>query len=300
MVAKKLLSIYGLLKNVEFHQASGIAEDLYNQNKDEFHPPICKGMLEYEWVAFIENKRQSIGGELWSFSAEVLICEDNSMIGDFEIFKKWIEANYQLSDYRPLPLWHAMAKEKYKTHLLESKHNFVFLDIQVSSESIGRLLIELYSDKCPKTCSNFLELCHGALVADEKADTTKKLTYKQSIFHRIVPNGWIQGGDFITQKGIGGQSIYGALFEDENFSVPHNKRGIVGMANKGRHTNSSQFYITLQPTPWMDTKYVAFGQVIEGMDVLKTLEEQETYNERPKQTCMIVNCGIFDVEKLWS
>lgn len=109
---------------------------------------------------------------------------------------------------------------------------------------------------------------------------------------------------------------------DESFSVPHDKRGVLGMANKGRHTNASQFYITLQPCSWMNTKYVAFGydtivlyalnlsdsnrneciyrQVIEGMAVLKILEEQETYNERPKKACVIANCGIFDVEKLFT
>ncbi|KAK2558090.1 putative inactive peptidyl-prolyl cis-trans isomerase-like 6 [Acropora cervicornis] len=85
---------------------------------------------------------------------------------------------------------------------------------------------------------------------------------------------------------------------DEDFSIPHSKRGIVGMANKGRHTNASQFYITLQPAPWMDTKYVAFGQVIEGSKVLAALEEQETFNERPKTLCVIADCGLFDVEKL--
>lgn len=257
-------------------------------------------MLEYEWVAFMEAKTKSVGGELWSFNAEVIVFEGNTLIGDYEKFMKWTETNYQYTDYRPLPLWHAMAKEKYKAHLLESKHQFVYLDIHVSSEPVGRLLIELYSDKCPKTCGNFLELCRGGQMEHEKHDSPLELTYKKSIFHRIVPNGWIQGGDFVTQKGTGGQSIYGALFEDENFSVPHNKRGVVGMANKGRHTNSSQFYITLQPTPWMDSKYVAFGQVIEGINALKILEDQETYNERPKKTCLIADCGIFDVEKLWT
>lgn len=65
--------------------------------------------------------------------------------------------------------------------------------------------------------------------------------------------------DILHGRGDSGESIYGELFEDENFSLSHSTRGMLGMANKGRHTNASQFYVTLQPTPWMDCSYVAFG-----------------------------------------
>ncbi|XP_037700427.1 probable inactive peptidyl-prolyl cis-trans isomerase-like 6 isoform X2 [Choloepus didactylus] len=118
-----------------------------------------------------------------------------------------------------------------------------------------------------------------------------RLHYKGSIFHRIVRNGWIQGGDIEAGKGDGGESIFGATFEDENFSIPHNKRGILGMVNKGRHSNGSQFYITLQPAPYLDRKYVAFGQLIEGTEVLKQLELIPTENERPVQKCLIFDSG---------
>ncbi|CAM4533077.1 unnamed protein product, partial [Lepidochelys olivacea] len=135
-------------------------------------------------------------------------------------------------------------------------HVFVYLDIAIQEQPTGTLLFELYSDMCPKTCENFRSLCTG------EAGTSRsglELTYKESVFHRLVKNGWIQGGDITAGRGDGGESIYGPTFEDENFSIPHNKKGILGMANKGRHSNGSQFYITLQPTPYMDKKYVAFG-----------------------------------------
>ncbi|CAG03607.1 unnamed protein product, partial [Tetraodon nigroviridis] len=118
-------------------------------------------------------------------------------------------------------------------------------------------MFELFSDYCPKTSKNFEALCTG------EQGLTKSgipLCYKDSLFHRVVPNGWVQGGDISPQrKGNGGESIYGPTFEDECFGVPHIKRGILGMANKGPHSNGSQFYITLEPTPWMDRTYVAFG-----------------------------------------
>lgn len=114
---------------------------------------------------------------------------------------------------------------------------------------------------------------------------------------------------------------------DESFAVPHNKRGILGMANKGPHTNGSQFYITLQPTPWMDRTFVAFGfvslkllklsvlhmttflmlvfktifvfnsysrQLVEGIDVLRIVEEIATFNERPIFECKVAECGVLE------
>ncbi|XP_072499135.1 probable inactive peptidyl-prolyl cis-trans isomerase-like 6 isoform X5 [Notamacropus eugenii] len=166
----------------------------------------------------------------------------------------------------------------------------VFLEITVNKRPIGRLVFELYADLCPKTCHNFQTLCTG------KAGFSRsglKLHYKNTIFHRLVKNGWLQGGDINMGKGDGGESIYGPVFEDENFAVPHDKRGVLGMANQGRHTNGSQFYITLQKAPYLDRKYVAFGQLIEGTRVLQILEVVDTVNERPVYACRIIDCGNF-------
>ncbi|XP_046691856.1 probable inactive peptidyl-prolyl cis-trans isomerase-like 6 [Silurus meridionalis] len=172
------------------------------------------------------------------------------------------------------------------------QHVFVYMDVVIGGEAIGQMLFELFSDLCPKTCENFKALCTG------EAGTSQSqvmLCYKNTLFSRVVPNVWVQGGEITKQsKGNRGESIYGPTFADENFSVSHNKRGILGMANQGPHTNSSQFYITLQPALWMDRKYVAFGQVVEGTDVLRRLEEVPTYNERPKEDCKIVTCGLFN------
>nr|XP_019590527.1 PREDICTED: peptidyl-prolyl cis-trans isomerase-like 6 isoform X8 [Rhinolophus sinicus] len=140
----------------------------------------------------------------------------------------------------------------------KKRHDFVFLDISIDFNPIGRLIFELYCDACPKTCKNFQVLCTGKAGFSQSGI---RLHYAGSIFHRVVQNGWVQAGDIVAGRGNGGESIYGPTFEDENFAVPHNKRGVLGMVNKGRHTNGSQFYITLQATPYLDKKYVAFGYV---------------------------------------
>lgn len=166
----------------------------------------------------------------------------------------------------------------------------MFLDISIDLAPIGRLIFELYCDACPRTCTNFQVLCTGTSGFSERGI---KLHYKDSIFHRVVKNGWVQGGDIVEGRGDDGESIYGPTFEDENFSVPHNKRGVLGMVNKGHHTNGSQFYITLQATPYLDKKYVAFGQLIEGTEVLRRLELVPTENERPLVLCSITDSGIL-------
>ncbi|XP_044177766.1 probable inactive peptidyl-prolyl cis-trans isomerase-like 6 isoform X1 [Acropora muricata] len=295
---KRTISAIGLLKDVEFHMVKAAAETISRKDQDGFNEPYILGLLECDWDAFIRAKRKEMKKEVWGFKEDVITFLDDELIGGHEQFLKWAMGNHGYKDFRPLPLWHAMAKETYKNYLLETGHEFLYMDVEVNHERVGRLVIELFSERLPRTCCNFRELCLGTNTETERHDPPLKLWYKDSIFHRVVPNGWIQGGDIEGGKGTGGESIYGPLFEDEDFSIPHSKRGIVGMANKGRHTNGSQFYITLQPAPWMDTKYVAFGQVIEGSKVLAALEEQETFNERPKTLCVIADCGLFDVEKL--
>ena len=121
--------------------------------------------------------------------------------------------------------------------------------------------------------------------------------YKGSIIHRIVPKGWIQGGNILASKGsgqfgTGGRSSFAeAEFPDESFAIKHDARGIIGMANNGPHTNQSQFYITLEAKSYMDKKYVAFGRVIRGSKVLDEIELKPTFTERPVKTISIVACG---------
>ncbi|XP_021248545.1 peptidyl-prolyl cis-trans isomerase-like 6 isoform X7 [Numida meleagris] len=163
------------------------------------------------------------------------------------------------------PVVHPLLEFAWNEYLQEKKkHVFVYLDIAIEEQPIGTLLFELFSDVCPKTCENFRALCEGGVMSPCSG---QELTYKNTCFHRLVKPVWIQGGD-ITGKGDGGESIYGPTFEDENFAVPHKGRGVLGMANKGRHSNGSQFYITLQPVPYLDKKCVAFGYVCTSLHLL--------------------------------
>ncbi|KAH0785357.1 peptidyl-prolyl cis-trans isomerase [Histomonas meleagridis] len=118
-----------------------------------------------------------------------------------------------------------------------------------------------------------------------------KLHYKGCKFHKIIPNFIIQSGDFISNDGSQNESIYGPRFEDENFAIKHDQPGIVSMANNGRNTNGSQFFITLVKAQWLDNHYVAFGKVVEGMDVVEAIQAAGSSNGVPKQNIVISDCG---------
>jgi len=163
----------------------------------------------------------------------------------------------------------------------------VFFDVTIGGESVGRIVFELFNDIVPKTAENFRALCVGFT----PENTSKKLHYKGSIFHRIIKDFMVQGGDFTNFNGTGGESIYGQKFEDENFTLKHDKPFLLSMANSGPGTNGSQFFITTVPTPHLDGKHVVFGKVLKGSNVVQELENIKKNGEKPAQECKVEECG---------
>ncbi|KAL9600328.1 MAG: hypothetical protein Q9219_003278 [cf. Caloplaca sp. 3 TL-2023] len=169
----------------------------------------------------------------------------------------------------------------------------VFLDVQSGLDYFGRIVIELFNDKAPKTCENFRAICSSSFTPPS---AEKPLVYKGSPFHRVIEDFMIQGGDITAGNGTGGTSIYGESFEDENIGwrkidVP----GLVCMANRGKNTNNSQFFITLDQCEHLNTKHTVFGRVVRGMDVCERMAKVSVdKKDRPLVEIIISHCGELE------
>jgi peptidyl-prolyl isomerase F (cyclophilin D) len=164
----------------------------------------------------------------------------------------------------------------------KGKRDNCTLVVSADGETLGNINVELRGDVVPKTAENFRALCTGE----------KGYGFAKSTFHRIIPSFMIQGGDFSNHDGTGGRSIYGEKFEDENFELEH-KKFVLSMANSGKDSNGSQFFITTVKTTWLDGAHVVFGKVIdkESKVVVGKLEALGSTSGNPQKRVLIESCS---------
>lgn len=164
----------------------------------------------------------------------------------------------------------------------------VFFDITIGGQDVGRLKMELFADVVPKTAENFRQFCTGEYMKDGVPTG-----FKGATFHRVIKDFMIQGGDFVKGDGSGVCSIYGGIdFADENFKLKHEGPGLLSMANSGPNTNGCQFFITCAKCDFLDGKHVVFGKVVDGLLVMRKIENVPTgANNRPKLTVVVSQCG---------
>ncbi|KAI1280734.1 Peptidyl-prolyl cis-trans isomerase B [Halotydeus destructor] len=171
----------------------------------------------------------------------------------------------------------------------------VTLDIARGGQPLGQIVIGLFGKLAPRTVQNFATFAsRGGF---------KGLNYVGSKFHRIIDGYIIQGGDILNGDGTGSISIYGDQFADEKFTLKHTEPYMLSMANAGKDSNGSQFFITLRALRSLDGKHVIFGKVISGRDVVDAISGSELSGEKPVQDITVTKVdtvpirGKFNIEQ---
>ena len=170
---------------------------------------------------------------------------------------------------------------------VEVTHKVLF-DLESGGRRLGTVTIGLFGKNVPQTVENFATLAGPGVQGK---------SYTGSRFHRVIPNFMIQGGDVVRGDGTGSISIFGGRFADESFALKHTEPGLLSMANSGRDTNGSQFFVTTVATPWLDGKHVIFGKVLDGMNVVRTIERlPRNSNDKPLEDVVIARSQVIPVQ----
>jgi len=264
--------IYDFLKKRNIDLKKEILNLLFTDNKKEITEN--KPDIEKEEPKKLKKKKKKKNKE--SRVKMIIEDSDSSDYDDIPIDSK-LNENFEIDE------------EEENSEDLEG---LVYFDIAINKKKIGRILFRLFDDIVPRTCRNFRKLCLLSPVEDDTGNTEP--AYLNTCFHRVIKDFMIQGGDFTDGDGTGGCSIYGVKFPDENLTINHDRPGLLSMANSGPNTNNSQFFVTTLQCPHLDGKHVVFGEVIDGMDIVKTIEDTAVdNNERPVEPVRIIKCGIL-------
>ena len=259
-------------------------------------------MLEIDYISRVNQLRVSHGGGFYSHKSNNCILKDGQYFGDLLKLIDMAMKDYGIEDAEiaNTTMFDRAAIENTVIAVKAIGHPAVSLDIRreipgkKETIALGRIIIELFSDLCPRASENFILLCTGENGRDSKTDVT--LSYEGCPIHRVVPGGWLQSGDILDGSGNHSISAFGGTFEDECFSVDFGCQtgGIVGYANNGPHSNGSQFFITLGPCEWMNFSKVGFGRVLQGYSILREIERASCNYERPIEAIYIQYCGRFN------
>ena len=261
------IELYGLIRSPAFHQGNNILKGLSKEIRG-----LSEGMLENDWEIFQQKKQNKIEQNL-----EVLCYVDGVMIGGISELSQLAIEKYKYIETGSQASYTAEAESSYIQKISSPSKKYVLWHIKIGEGAERKVVLELDSQNCPRTVENFWQLANGY----------KDLSYQGTGIHRIVEDGYIEGGFLNTPSGKCHSSIYGEFFPDENYSYTHDKPGVIGMSKFGRNQNGSLFYITLRPLPHLDRNMVAFGRVIEGMDTIKAVALLQHINQRPVSNVII-------------
>ncbi|KAK0178141.1 hypothetical protein PV328_002118 [Microctonus aethiopoides] len=283
-----VIKINGIINQISFQKAKWCALMLQNRLPWTFAKPEIHEMFQMEWHDYLANARRDIGGRMWILNRSVAVFINDKYIGSDIDFINYVNEIYVICLPNNSDFYENLIANDLR-RIIESSRKFIFFTFNINGVTIGSFLFMLYSDLLPQTCEYFLNLCVG----DEKnLLNEQKINYKNSTIHRIVKSRWLQMGDI----GIHG-STETITTPDESYCIAHDRCGVLSLSNNGNHRNGPQFIVSLNPNPWMDGNYLAFGQLVDGVKTLKKIEEIPTYYEAPMEKIIISQCRDYNFSK---
>ncbi|XP_044759474.1 probable inactive peptidyl-prolyl cis-trans isomerase-like 6 [Coccinella septempunctata] len=270
-------TVYGLMVMAEFQKCKYIVESLHSCYPERYAKPVVRPLLNVDWNEFLRKERRSRGGALWTLKTGVAVYCNDEFMGDDLVLSKYVSSRYIL----PMKNFYQMGRvalKNYLTEMMAHGRRCIYLMVAINDIIVGTMIFTLFEDMVPKTCRVFLKRCRKL-----------KGGYSNTPIHRIVESSWVQ---------CGGYKLKEVKMPCENFAISHDNRGILSMCNSGRHKqNTTQFLITLQKSVWMDTHYVAFGQLLHGDWVLAQIESVPTKYQAPQKEVKIVRAGEFNLSQ---
>jgi len=264
------------------------------KKKDPYVSSIELSFFETEWEQYLFDLQKAYGKLFLNHQSSPLVyLNDFEYIGGAAEFLSYADEHYDYRDSNNFSSYIQICDNTLKKIYNDNPYRkYCYMDIKIEKSVPITVVFELYCDIAPITCHNFIELCKGF-----KDHKDRDVSYKKSKIHRVVPQVFVQGGNIKK-----GSSVYGKEFADESFSIKHDTVGVLGMAKRSDlpNTNEVQFYVTLAaPLTFMDKKYVAFGRVVQGFRVFRKMEKLRIeINQKPNKKCKIVECGVYDYEKM--
>merc|ERR1712194_638973 len=226
------------------------------------------------------------------------IFMDLDIDGELEAFKTgaaFVEANdikYSLSSKDVLSL--GGSEVSRLPELFEADYEWSQKGRAIFRAPVQRVVVELFNKESPLACQNFIAFCTGE--KGKSKECNKEMCYRGVPFHRIVKGFMMQGGDFATHTGAGGESIYGKKFKDDaaGLKLKH-ERYVLSMSNTGKNSNTCQFFVSFGDLKQCNGKHVVFGRVIEGFEVIDRIEEEagSEGEAKPELPVMVGDCGII-------
>nr|CAH7759304.1 unnamed protein product [Callosobruchus chinensis] len=264
--------VAGIISTKEFQKSRYVVKKLHACFPKIYEMPEVRSMLNVEWTAYLTKIRRNFGKDTWKLKKCVAVFLNGEYLGDDEALLKHISKKFRFSLNMD---WYNIGKcqiFEYLQSIISKLRQLAYMTVAINNRVIGTMLFELYSDLVPLASENFLQKCKCQIGG-----------YTGTPIQRIMPGSWIQ---------CGGWKLPEHHIRCENYVIPHDKRGVLCMCNKKRHkNNTTQFYITLAAAPWMDYRYVAFGRLIQGEEILAAIESVPTNYESPKVPIDIVTAG---------